>query len=123
MIGQIEKNERDEPADLKLLYVKSKSGQLIALDNLVTLNEATSTPTIYHFNRYKSATISAGLASGKSLGEGIKAMEDIGKKLLDPSFSTALSGPSRDFKESSSNVGFRIYISININFFNLGCTV
>lgn len=116
VIGQIEKNERDEPADLKLLYVKSKSGQLIALDNLVTLNEATSTPTIYHFNRYKSATISAGLASGKSLGEGIKAMEDIGKKLLDPSFSTALSGPSRDFKESSSNVGFAFILALILIF-------
>lgn len=116
VIGQIEKNERDEPADLKLLYVKSKSGQLIALDNLVTLNEATSTPTIYHFNRYKSATISAGLATGKSLGEGIKAMEDIGKKLLDPSFSTALSGPSRDFKESSSNVGFAFILALILIF-------
>lgn len=116
VIGQIEKNERDEPADLKLLYVKSKSGQLIALDNLVTLNEATSTPTIYHFNRYKSATISAGLASGKSLGEGIKAMEDIGKKILDPSFSTALSGPSRDFKESSSNVGFAFILALILIF-------
>lgn len=116
VIGQIEKNERDEPADLKLLYVKSKSGQLITLDNLVTLNEATSTPTIYHFNRYKSATISAGLASGKSLGEGIKAMEDIGKKLLDPSFSTALSGPSRDFKESSSNVGFAFILALILIF-------
>ena len=71
-----------------------------------TPEEETTPPTLYHFNRYKSATISAGLAPGKTIGDGIKEMEAIADKLLDESFNTALSGNSRDFAESSGNTFF-----------------
>jgi len=116
VIGQVDRNNRDEPADLKLLFVRNNKGQTISMDNLVTINENVTTPTIYHFNRYKSATISAGLAPGKTLGDGIKAMKEIGDKLLDKSFSTALSGPSRDFAESSGSVGFAFSLALILIF-------
>jgi len=112
VIGQVARDNRDDPADLKTLYVRNNLGQPISLDNVVTLEEASTPPTIYHFNRYKSATISAGLAPGKTVGDGIKAMEEIAGKVLDDSFSTALSGTSRDFAESSSNTSFAFILAL-----------
>ena len=116
VMGQVDRNSRDDPNDLKGLYVRNASGQMISLDNLVTFEEATSPATIYHFNRYKSATISSGLAPGKTIGDGIAAMEEISKKLLDPTFATALSGSSRDFKESSSNTSFALFLALGLIF-------
>lgn len=116
VIGQVDRANRDDPDDLKLLSVRNNKGIAISLDNLVTIDEAVTTPTIYHFNRYKSATISAGLAPGKSLGEGIDAMKTIADSTLDNSFSTALAGTSRDFKESSGNVGFAFVLALILIF-------
>ncbi len=112
VIGQVARNDRDDPADLRTLYVRNSSGQSISLDNLVTLIEESTPPTIYHFNRYKSATISAGLAPGKTVGDGIKAMQEISKKVLDQSFTTSLTGTSRDFSESSSNTSFAFILAL-----------
>jgi multidrug efflux pump len=103
VIGQVDRKDRDAPLDLKSFYVRSRAGQLIQLDNLVTITEAANPPTIYHFNRLKSAIVSAGLAPGKTIGDGIKEMDRIKKLILDESFTTNLSGSSRDFAESSSN--------------------
>ncbi|MBC7901906.1 MAG: efflux RND transporter permease subunit, partial [Gemmatimonadaceae bacterium] len=88
----------------------------IPLDNLVQVTEEVTPPTIYHFNRYKSATISAGLAPGKTIGDGIKAMEEISNEILDPTFSTALSGNSRDYAESSSNTSFALLLALGLIF-------
>ncbi len=112
VIGQVARNDRDDPSDLRTLYVRNSSGQSISLDNLVTLVEESTPPTIYHFNRYKSATISAGLAPGKTVGDGIKAMQEISKKILDQSFTTSLTGTSRDFSESSSNTSFAFILAL-----------
>jgi multidrug efflux pump len=103
VIGQVDRKDRDAPLDLKSFYLRSKTGQLIQLDNLVSISETATPPTIYHYSRLKSAIVSAGLANGKTLGDGIKEMERIAKKVLDESFTTSLSGSSRDFAESSSN--------------------
>ncbi len=116
VMGQVDRSNRDDPTDLKSLYVRNATGQMISLDNLVTLDEATSPSTIYHFNRYKSATISAGLAPGKTVGDGIKAMQQIAKKVLDPTFTTALSGSSRDYQESSSNTSFALFLALGLIF-------
>ncbi|KYP14978.1 efflux RND transporter permease subunit, partial [Flavihumibacter sp. CACIAM 22H1] len=116
VIGQLSRNDRDEPTDLKTVYVRSATGQIISLDNIVSFEEETTPPTIYHFNRYKSATISAGLAPGKTIGDGIAEMEKIANGLLDETFSTALSGSSRDFQESSSNMLFAFLLALGLIF-------
>lgn len=112
VIGQVTRANRDDPADLKSLYVRTSSGTLISIDNLVTVQESTTPPTLYHFNRFKAATISAGLAPGKTLGDGIKAMEEIKSKVLDDTFVTSLSGTSRDFAESSGNTAFAFVLAL-----------
>jgi multidrug efflux pump len=111
VMGQVTRIDRDDPDDLKNLYVRTGSGQLISLDNVVTVQESTTPPSLYHFNRYKSATISAGLAPGKTVGDGIKVMEEISDKLLDETFTTSLTGTSRDYAESSSNTSFAFLLA------------
>lgn len=114
--GQVERSDRDDPTDLKNLYVRNSKGEMIGIDNLITLEEATSPSTIYHFNRFKSATISSGLAPGKTVGDGIKAMQDIAKKMLDDTYTTSLAGSSRDYAESSSNIGFAFFLALGLIF-------
>ena len=112
VIGQVNRADRDEPLDLTSLYVRNNQGQLIQLDNLVVLKEQSAPPQLYHFNRFKAATVSAGLAPGKTIGDGIAEMDRIGKKILDDSFTRALSGPSRDYAESSSNILFAFILAL-----------
>ncbi len=116
VMGQVERSDRDDPTDLKGLYVRSATGQMISLDNLVTFEEATTPSTIYHFNRFKSATVSSGLAPGKTVGDGIEAMQQISKKILDESFATQLSGSSRDYAESGSNTNFALMLALGLIF-------
>ena len=112
VIGQVLRDDRSAPADISSLYVRSNTGERIQLDNLVEVKENSNPPILYHFNRYKSATISANLADGKTLGEGIDEMQRIADKLLDQSFTTALNGPSRDFAESNSNISFALILAL-----------
>ena len=116
VIGQVARNDRDDPSDLKTIFVKNLKGQSISLDNLVTMQEESTPPSIYHFNRYKSATISAGIAPGKTIGDGIKVMQDISKKLLDETFNTSLTGSSRDYAESGSNTSFAFILALVLIF-------
>jgi multidrug efflux pump len=104
VIGQFERQNRNTPSDLSGMYVRNKNGQLIQLDNLVKMEEESSPPQLYHYNRYMSATVSASPAQGKTIADGIKAMRMHAGKQLDDRFSTALTGPSRDFEESSGNL-------------------
>jgi hydrophobe/amphiphile efflux-1 (HAE1) family protein len=116
VMGQFDKKDRNAPMDLTSIFVKNDKGELIQLDNLVQVDEQSSPPQLYHNNRYMSATVSAGLAPGKSIGDGIEAMERIKEKVLDDSFTTDLSGESRDFVESSSNTSFAFGLALLLIF-------
>lgn len=112
VMGQFEQKDRAAPIDLTSTFVKSASGELIQLDNVVKVEEQSSPPQLYHNNRYMSATVSAGLAPGMSISDGIEAMERAKEKVLDDTFTTDLSGESRDFVESSSNTLFAFGLAL-----------
>jgi hydrophobe/amphiphile efflux-1 (HAE1) family protein len=112
VIAQVERDQRNNPTDIRNLYVRNKNGDNIPLDAVVHLEESSNPATLYHFNRYKAATISASLAEGKTVGDGIKAMQDIANRLLDETYQTALNGPSRDYAESSSNIMFAFILAL-----------
>ena len=112
VIGQMTRENRDKPLDLKTLSIRTAGGDLVQLDNLVTLKEQSSPPALYRFNRYVSATVSAGLAKGYALGDGILAMREIANRTLDETFSTALDGPSKDYEESSSSLLFAFILAL-----------
>jgi len=112
VISQVGLQERDQPTDITKLYVRNSLGNNIALSEVLDIIPNANPPTLYHYNRYKAATISASLADGKTIGDGVKAMQTISDKLLDESFQTSLSGPSRDFAESSSNTSFAFILAL-----------
>jgi multidrug efflux pump len=112
VIGQVNRENRDNPADIGDLFVRNAKGDMIQLDNVITVMERSSPPQLYHYNRYQSATVSAGLAPGKTIGDGIKEMKKIAAQELDDSFVTSLTGPSRDFSESSSNILFAFVLAL-----------
>ncbi len=112
VISQVQYKDRQAPKDISSLYVRNNRGENIPLTAVTTLTESSNPPTLFHYNRYKAATIQASLAEGKTIGDGVKAMQAIGKKLLDESFQTSLSGPSRDFAESSSNTSFAFGLAL-----------
>jgi hydrophobe/amphiphile efflux-1 (HAE1) family protein len=112
VIGQYEKINRNDPLDLTSIFVRNNRGELIQLDNLIQVEETSTPPQLYHYNRFMSATVSAGLAPGKSIGDGIEAMNLAADKILDDSFTTELSGESRDFQESSSNTLFAFALAL-----------
>ena len=116
VIGQFDKKDRDQPLDLAAIFVRNNAGQLIQLDNVVTIDEQSSPPQLFHNNRYMAATVSAGLAPGKSIGDGIEAMERIKEKVLDETFTTDLGGESRDFAESNSNTMFAFGLALLLIF-------
>ena len=112
VIGQFDEKDRDAPLDLTSIFVKNKAGELIQLDNVVEVEEQSNPPQLFHNNRYLSATVSAGLAPGKSMIDGINAMDEIKEKVLDETFTTDLGGESRDFVESSSNTSFAFGLAL-----------
>lgn len=112
VIGQFDRKNRDEPVDLKTLYVKNNQGDLVQLDNIVKVEEESSPPQLYHYNRFLSATVSAGLAPGYTIADGIAAMDAAKDKLDDPAIRTELTGDSRDFLESSNSTLFSFGLAL-----------
>jgi multidrug efflux pump len=114
IIGQVARENRSQPLDLRSLHVKSSTGELVQLDNLIELKEESASPEVYRFNRFTAATFSAALARGKTISDGIAVMEGIADEILDESFQTTLAGPSRDFSESSSSLLFAFLLALGL---------
>ncbi len=112
VISQIQYKDRQAPADISKLYVRNNRGESIPLSAVTKFTESSNPPSLFHYNRFKAATIQASLADGKTIGDGVIAMQAIAKKLLDESFQTSLSGASRDFEESSSNTSFAFLLAL-----------
>ena len=112
ILGQINRQQRNQPANIKSIYIGSNKGEMIQLDNLVEFIEAVAPPKLYHYNRFISATISAGLAEGKTIGDGLDEMDKIAANVLDDTFRTALSGDSKEYRESSSSLMFAFILAL-----------
>jgi len=119
VIGQVDKENRNDPLDLRSIYLISKSGELIQLDNMVKMIEHSVPPQLFRFNRYVSATVSAGLSPGHTIGDGIIAMDKIADEVLDDTYSTTLAGTSREFDESSSSLVFAFIFALALIYLTL----
>jgi multidrug efflux pump len=116
ILGELARQDRNKPLDLKSLYVRNSRGEMVQLDNFVELQEATAPPQLYRYNRFVAATVSSGLAEGKTISQGLAEMDKIAAKVLDDSFRTALAGDSKDFMESSSSLMFAFMLAIVLIF-------
>lgn len=112
IVGEINRQQRNDPNNLKAIYVRSSDGKMIQMENLVDLAESIAPPKLYRYNRFVSATISAGLAEGKTIGNGLDEMDRIAKQTLDETFRTALAGDSKEFRESSSSLVFAFGLAL-----------
>ncbi len=112
IVGEINRQQRNAPSNLKAIYVRSDRGEMIQMENLVDLIESIAPPKLYRYNRFVSATVSAGLAEGKTIGDGLDEMDKIAKETLDETFRTALTGDSREFRESSSSLFFAFALAL-----------
>jgi len=112
ILGEINRQQRNKPADLKGIYIRSDKGDMVQLDNLIELTNGIAPPKLYRYNRFVSATISAGLADGKTIGQGLDEMDKIAKETLDDTFRTALTGDSKEYRESSSSLMFAFILAI-----------
>ncbi len=116
ILGEMERENRNKPLDLKSLYVRSNTGEMVQLDNLVTLEEQTAPPQLFRYNRFVAATVSAGLTEGWTIGQGLEEMDRIANEVLDDSFRTALAGDSKDFSESASSLMFAFLLALVLIF-------
>lgn len=116
ILAEMARENRNKPLDLKSLYVRNNSGEMIQFDNLVSLEEETAPPQLYRYNRFVAATVSAGLAPGKTISEGLEEMDKIADEVLDDTFRTALAGDSKDFRESSSSLMFAFILALVLIF-------
>lgn len=116
ILGELAREDRNKPLDLKSLYIRNNTGQMVQLDNFVTLQESTAPPQLYRYNRFVAATVTSGLAEGKTISEGLAEMDKIAAKVLDDTFRTALDGDSKDFMESSSSLMFAFVLAIVLIF-------
>ncbi|MDE5760292.1 MAG: efflux RND transporter permease subunit, partial [Bacteroides sp.] len=112
ILGEINRQQRNKPADLKGIYIRSDKGEMVQLDNLIELAGGIAPPKLYRYNRFVAATISAGLADGKTIGQGLDEMDRIAKETLDDTFRTALAGDSKEYRESSSSLMFAFVLAI-----------
>ena len=112
ILGEINRQQRNKPTDLKSIYIRSKTGEMIQMDNLIELTEGIAPPQLYRYNRFVAATVSAGLAEGKTIGEGLEAMDAIAAEVLDDTFRTALTGESKEYRESSSSLMFAFILAL-----------
>jgi len=116
IMGEINRQQRNTPLDLKSIYLKNQNGKMIQMDNLVELEESVAPPQLYRYNRFNSATVTSGMADGVSMGEALDEMDRIAKETLDESFRTALAGDSKDFRESSSSLMFAFGLAVVLIF-------
>jgi len=112
IMSQLDRQYRNKPSDIKGVYVRNKDGKLIHLDNLVTMKESSTPPQLYRYDRFVAATVSAGLAKGITLSQGLEEMDRIAADVLNEDFKTTLSGSSKDFVESSSSLMFAFLLAL-----------
>ncbi len=112
ILAEINRQQRNKPADLRSIYLRNDEGTMVQLDNLISLEENVAPPQLYHYNRFLSATISTGLAKGRTIGEGLDEMDRIAREVLPDDFRTALAGDSKEFRESSSSLMFAFLLAI-----------
>lgn len=112
VIAQADRDNRAEPLNLSSIYVRNKQGELIQLDNVVTMSYRSSPMQLYRFNRYISATVSASPATGVTLGSAIDEMDRIASQVLDESFTTSLAGTAKEYAESSNTLLFAFFLAL-----------
>lgn len=112
VILQAERDDRAAPADLRNLYVRADSGQLIPLASVVTLSELAEPGSLNRFNRLRAITVSAAIAPGYTLGEAIDWIGQVAREELPQTAQIDFKGESREYQQSGSAVLFTFAMAL-----------
>ena len=112
VIVQVARDGRDTPERISEIYVRNRTGDMVQLSNLVTVREGVSPRGIAHFQRVRAATVNANLAPGYTQGDALKFMDEAAKRVLPANVQTDLSGQSREFRDSSSDIYFVFLLAL-----------
>jgi multidrug efflux pump len=104
VIVQVADVDRRNPDDLATIYVRNDDGVMIPMNNIITVTERVAPKELNHFNKLRSATITATLAPGYTLGDALAYLEDAARRVLPGSALVDYAGQSREFKESSTSL-------------------
>ncbi|MDR2835863.1 MAG: efflux RND transporter permease subunit [Bacteroidales bacterium] len=116
ILAEINRQQRNTPLYLKSVYLKNETGQMVQLDNFIKLKETVAPPQLYRYNRFNSATISATMVPGTTIGTALDDLDKIAAETLDDSFRTALSGESKEYRDSSSSLMFAFILALILIF-------
>ncbi|MDO8422177.1 MAG: efflux RND transporter permease subunit [Parvibaculum sp.] len=111
-IIQVGDDDRRTPNDISDIYVRSASGKMVQLSNLVTVKETVAPDSLNHFNQFRSATITSNLATGYSMGEALKFMEKTAKEILPVTVRTDVDGGMREFVKSSGTLAATFVLAL-----------
>ncbi len=112
VIVQVEGQDRRNPDDLSEIYVRGRDGDIIQLSNLVRVEESVAPRELNHFRQLRSATVSASLAPGYSVGEALAYLDGVAERVLPPSAQTDYAGISREFRSSSADLYFTFVLAL-----------
>jgi hydrophobic/amphiphilic exporter-1 (mainly G- bacteria), HAE1 family len=112
VFAQADQRFRASPDNLKQLYARTTSGQMVSLDTVVRVSETTAPQVISHFNLFRSAEITGVAAPGLSSGEGIAAMEQVARQSLPPGFDFAWAGQSLEEIKAGSQATYIFALSV-----------
>ncbi len=104
VIVKIRDEDRMTPESLSRIYVRGGGGAMVPLSNLVHIEESVAPKELNHFNQLRAATITANLAAGYSLADGLNAFESAAAAVLPNTALLDYSGQSREFKEASADI-------------------
>lgn len=104
VLVKIQDQDRMKPSDIGLLYIRGRQGEPIQLGNLVTVQETVAPRELNHYGKMRAATISAGLASGYTLGDALDYLEATARKYLPSGTPIGYAGESKEFKEASGGL-------------------
>ncbi|MGB5106308.1 MAG: efflux RND transporter permease subunit [Candidatus Zixiibacteriota bacterium] len=111
VIMQLRPQDRATPNSVDQLYLRG-NGDLIQLATVVNINEAVAPKSLNHFNRVRSAKITANLAPGVAMGDALAALDNIANTELDKSIKRDLAGQSREFRDSSASLYFMFGLAV-----------
>ncbi|EAT13422.1 efflux RND transporter permease subunit [Bermanella marisrubri] len=107
VVLQVEDASRASPQDLSQIYVRSQSGEMIQLSNLITVTQTVAPKELNHFNKLKSATVQAGLAEGVTIDQALDflhgAVDEL-KQEMNLSVQVDYKGQTREFMESGAGL-------------------
>src|ERR687897_708657 len=116
VIVQLDPRARATPSDMTGLYVRGRDNQLVKLEAVASVQEEVGPRELNHFQRVRSATITAGLAPGFTLGEALDTLTGIANEVLPRGSSTALAGESRELEESGAALYFAFLLALVVVF-------